>query len=537
MDSSAITYASSKDWVDIMKNRSKVRMHELIERLGLRAKWSSNKRGKTNFESALVRELVQDMGDIVATLPKESEDLMKCLSGENSLKSEVDQLLEKHGSRIWGRVGDREHLMIANEPGVEEGVYPRDLYFENEEDKQLIHKLLHWWIGLKACNVILARERLDRERKKKEENRKARAEAEFNGQNVTGEGSTPASFVALAPNSVFQTESASRGSPISSTAMLTPPESGESPIAGPREGPGFTSVNAAASTDNGIHRSSFQSEHQPHKVVEGVWDRFVARDGNGAQIPASAWGATNTSQQGDSKLAVQQQIAQANQAAVDKQISVEVAKLVASFRSDDAAFEEIPQQNASVPYRGLDYDSLRALRAAIYNEESTVQWDEETLLNRLEKVWREGVRADYDKMVENIPVFIARERAILTWIELRRHLAALDRAGQRWDLEGQSAPEIERRIQQHRTLMGASQTIITNFEDIGQGFGLGYGLVVNRDELLRQAFVVLAGEKFAVEMLWKPIEFTSYMGWLGENLETFRKTEEEEGRGTLWYVG
>jgi hypothetical protein len=85
--------------------------------------------------------------------------------------------------------------------------------------------------------------------------------------------------------------------------------------------------------------------------------------------------------------------------------------------------------------------------------------------------------------------------------------------------------------------MGASQTIITNFEDIGQGFGLGYGLVVNRDELLRQAFVVLAGEKFAVEMLWKPIEFTSYMGWLGENLETFRKTEEEEGRGTLWYVG
>jgi hypothetical protein len=137
MDSSAITYASSKDWVDIMKNRSKVRMHELIERLGLRAKWSSNKRGKTNFESALVRELVQDMGDIVATLPKESEDLMKCLSEENSLKSEVDALLEKHGSRIWGRTSDREHLITANEPGVEEGVYPRDLYFENEEDKQL----------------------------------------------------------------------------------------------------------------------------------------------------------------------------------------------------------------------------------------------------------------------------------------------------------------------------------------------------------------------------------------------------------------
>jgi hypothetical protein len=63
MDGTSISYATSKDWLDIMKNRSKVRMHELIERLGLRAKWSSNKRGKTNFESALVRELVADAAE------------------------------------------------------------------------------------------------------------------------------------------------------------------------------------------------------------------------------------------------------------------------------------------------------------------------------------------------------------------------------------------------------------------------------------------------------------------------------------------
>ncbi|KAH6616566.1 hypothetical protein C7974DRAFT_402026 [Boeremia exigua] len=537
MDGTAITYATSKDWVDIMKNRSKVRMHELIERLGLRAKWSSNKRGKTNFESAILRELVQDMGDVVATLPKESDDLMRRLSEENSLKPEVDTLLEKHGSRIWGRVGDREHLITANEPGVEDGLYPKDLYFENEEDKQLIHKLVHWWIGLKACNVILARERLDRERKKKEENRKARAEAEFNGQTTAGEGSTPASFVALAPNSVFQTETASRGSPISSTAMLTPPEPGGSPVAGPRDGLGYTSVNGAAVGEDSIPRSSISKE-QPLKVVEGVWDRLAAREGHSSQQnPSWATASARAPPPADDESAVQQQIGLANQAHVDKQICVEVAKLVASFRTDDAASENVPQQNAGIPYRGLDYDSLRALRALIYNEECSVQWDEDTLLNRLEKAWREGVRADYDKMLENIPVFIARERAILTWIELRRHLAALDRADRRWNSEGQSAPEIERRIQQHRTLMGATQTISANFEDIGQGFGLGYGLVVDRDELLRQAFVVVAGEKFAVEMLWKPIEFTRIVSWLGESVEPFRKTEEEEGRGTLWYVG
>ncbi|CAO2648040.1 Nn.00g089620.m01.CDS01 [Neocucurbitaria sp. VM-36] len=553
MDGATINYATSKDWLDIMKNRSKVRMHELIERLGLRAKWSSNKRGKTNFESALVRELVADMGDVVATLPKEPDELMKFLSDDGSLKEEVDGMIEKHGAKIWGRVGDREHLITANEPGVEEGVYPRDLYFENEEDKALIHKLLHWWIGLKACNVILARERLDRERRKKAENRQARAEAEYSGQN---EGNTPASFVALAPNSVLHdVDTGSRGSPMSSTAMLTPPESGESPVVGPREGAGFIAVNGGASGFTaGPSTHQAQPEQQPQSIVEGVWKRF-ASDVNGSREHSASWAPP---QPAENKAAVQQQIATTNQAAVDRQISVEIARLVASFRSDDAASEEIPQPNSSVPYGGLDYDSLRALRQYIYGEESGIHFDEEALLNRLEKAWREGMRADYDKIVENIQVFVARERAFLTWIELKRHLAALERADKRtytnlisrlrnavetiliailgWRTEGHTTAEIERRIQQHRTLMGATQTLMAAFEDIGQGFGLGPNVVIDRDELLRQAIVVLAGDKYAVEMQWQTIEFAGLVGWLGEHLEMFRKEEEEEGRGSLWYV-
>jgi len=46
-------------------------------------------------------------------------------------------LLARHGEKIWGRVGAREHLITANEPGVEDGVYSRDLYFDVEEDRQL----------------------------------------------------------------------------------------------------------------------------------------------------------------------------------------------------------------------------------------------------------------------------------------------------------------------------------------------------------------------------------------------------------------
>ena len=136
-DDEGIKYAGALDWQDIMKNRSRLKMHELIERLGLRAKWSSNKRGKTNFDSPLVKELVTDMTNVVATLPKETDDLIKALATPESLKDEVDLLMDKHGSAIWGRMGDREHLVSVGEPEVETFFYPRDLYFENEEDRKL----------------------------------------------------------------------------------------------------------------------------------------------------------------------------------------------------------------------------------------------------------------------------------------------------------------------------------------------------------------------------------------------------------------
>ncbi|KAF2678419.1 hypothetical protein K458DRAFT_480896 [Lentithecium fluviatile CBS 122367] len=564
-------YATSKDWLDIMKNRSKLRMHELIERLGLRAKWSQNKRGKTNFESGLVRDLVTDMGDVVATLPKESDELVNFLSRKGSMKAQVDGLLEKHGTAIWGRVGDREHLISVGEQGVEDGVYPRDLYIENEEDKELIKRLLHWWLGMKAINVILARDRLDRERKKKEENKRARLELENPHE------APAAPFVALAPNAgipslntnvasmvpgepprhmqIYQAENVSRGSPIS-TSMFTPPESSESPIVpgkgsiGNSEAIHFTAVNA-----NPAQATLVQS------VIEGVRDRLAtvgmngSRHGSVSSQPATntpAWSAVNTAAQlperRRSSLANEIKPAPpqaTNVPSLDmRQLGADISKLVADLTPEygianghaasvttSQTAEEGPRNDG--PYRGLDPDSLRALRAYIYREETNVTWDEDSLLRRLETAWREGVRSDHDRVLDNIPRFIARERAFLTWIELKRHLADLDRADKRWREEGTTAPEIERRIQQHRTLMGATQELMRSFEDMAaQVTGSG----ADCDELLRQAFVVLAGNKYAVEMRWDPIEFTTVMRWLGEHLESFQRDEEEEGEG-VYFVG
>jgi hypothetical protein len=220
--------------------------------------------------------------------------------------------------------------------------------------------------------------------------------------------------------------------------MLTPPDSGESPTVGPREGSGFTAVNGGGHAPNGnaafttVNAHQTPATQQPQNIVEGIWNKLSA-EANRSRDSSTQSGSTqgHPVHPPESKAAVQQQIANANSAAVDRQISVEVAKLVASFRSDDAASEEVPQPNNSTPYHGLDYDGLRALRQYIYGEERGVQLDEETLLNHLEKTWREGVRADYHKMTENFPVFIARERAFLTWVELKRHLAALQRASER----------------------------------------------------------------------------------------------------------
>jgi hypothetical protein len=40
-----------------------------------------------------------------------------------------------------------------------------------------------------------------------------------------------------------------------------------------------------------------------------------------------------------------------------------------------------------------------------------------------------------------------------------------------------------------------------------------------------------------VEMQWKAVEFTATMEWLHRHLDDFRKDEEEDGKGMLWYIG
>ena len=80
--------------------------------------------------------------------------------------------------------------------------------------------------------------------------------------------------------------------------------------------------------------------------------------------------------------------------------------------------------------------------------------------------------------------------------------------------------------------MGATRELLRSYETI-QPTG---GPDTDNDELLRQAFVVLAGGKYAVELQWKTVEFADVMDWLANSLKLFMRSEEEEGEGR-YYVG
>jgi hypothetical protein len=140
MDTSrtSVRYATQQDWKDVVRSKPPVKIHEIIERLGLRAKWGANKRGKSTYNSALVKIMVTDIDKLVESLPKDANELVARLSEPDSLGEQIDTILRAHGPSIWGRVADREeHLVTAGSPDVDSTYYPRDLYYEEEEDRAL----------------------------------------------------------------------------------------------------------------------------------------------------------------------------------------------------------------------------------------------------------------------------------------------------------------------------------------------------------------------------------------------------------------
>ncbi|KAF2016234.1 hypothetical protein BU24DRAFT_462414 [Aaosphaeria arxii CBS 175.79] len=529
MASGTMQYATRQDWQDIMKNRSRLKMHELIERLGLRAKWSSNKRGKTNFDSPLVKELVLDMTNIVSELPKDPDELVEILGAPDSLRAETDHLLNKHGAAIWGRMGNRDHLVKMGEPDIEPFYYPRDLYFDNEEDRELIRTVLHWWIGLKACNVIHARGRLDRERKKKEDRIK------FKDEHPSPMDIIPPVLIAPAlphgypmdhrrPPIQFSNHSAATyGHPPRHMQVLrldTAPHGQYTPS---------TSASPLPSSDSPITSS------QGHSTLPWRISPLSHQSQNG---PATDHGPRHPPPpppppiQHPPAIAPHQHPTRSLPPLVNR-ISSELNTLASNFLEDrPLPPSNMPPQPPTV--RTLDPELLYAFRKYIYPTENGPRWDESILLRRLETAWRDDVRPSHARTaINNVPLFAAHDRVFLVWIELRRHLADLEVAGKLWQQETKTQEEIDARVQQHKTLMSASRDIVRSWDEIAQTINLLWAPEgLNTDGLLVQAFGVLAGQRNADIIAWGPLGVEETIRWLDAHV---KENAAEEKRGEELY--
>lgn len=289
--------------------------------------------------------------------------------------------------------------------------------------------LLHWWIGLKACNVILARERLDRERKKKEENRRAMADHD------SPRDTAPLTFVSLAPNvdmPIVSTPDASKGASLPPLTQASRHAQAFRLDTSSRGSSVSPAVHTPASSESPtiLARSINHGSGSQHASMETSGSSAVPtmRIGSDHAFPRDANDYYQKSLPSQPDL---------------RNLSLEVGNLVSNFLLEDgpqeraspitpqSAFGDTPRSGTATGHRGLDIDTLRALRAYIYREIYEAPWDEEILLRRLESAWRDGVRTGRNHILESTPLFIAMDRTFLTWIELRRHLADLERADRR----------------------------------------------------------------------------------------------------------
>ncbi|KAF2281517.1 uncharacterized protein EI97DRAFT_31616 [Westerdykella ornata] len=532
-----VSFAEPRDWQDVMKNRSRYKMHELIEKLGLRAKWSSNKRGKTQFDSNAVKSLITDMGRVTDALPQDADELLAYLAKPNSLSDEVDALVEKHGPAIWGRDVNRDHLVHASDPTVHD-MYPKDLYYEDERDREQIRALLHWWTGIKACNRLLARERTGRDRKKKQERLRLRDEDGTARELSAVFPIVSSGGVLIAPAGRSETVPLSYTASARHAQALRLDTTYSNP-ASPMSGTPLHSNDSPVVAGYGVGSDSFYT--------------FPARDVNGPPRQGRTLSPPLAHHLGhETTVRPHRSTPPISRPPSLHQLRAEIGSLVSNFLEDDnnpragqdaalASRDGEAQQRSDGQGQALDAETLQAFRVYITTHEVGPGWDQAVLLRRLERAWRDKIRAR-QKGPEgaNAALFAAQDGAFLTWIELKRHIADLIEAGKRWEAEDdQQDPQAMQddeaariaRDNEHRNLRAASRDVVRTWDDLNRRFAADWpGERVSADDVLQQAFQTLAGDStLAASSVGDTVE------WLRQQLE---QSADDEGQGDegLLYV-
>ncbi|KAF2473172.1 uncharacterized protein BDR25DRAFT_341325 [Lindgomyces ingoldianus] len=502
MSGEVVDYANEKEWRRTLKQNPRLKMHEIIEALGLRTNKNQGKRGKTNFDNPEVRALVSDIDRVVGIIPDDPEDLITFISSPNSLSDELDQLLSKHGSKIWGRSGSRPHLLRAGTPRVNAELYPRDLFFEDEDDRRTIRVLLHWWIGQKASNVIFARERYARKRRERNEDSVGNLSNDTVGE--------------LLNNSEISTGVATTSTPSPHLALGSEVQT---PIQVLQDQGRSTSCSPSLASD-----SPPISRHSPNPNEHGPpigYNSLTLRERNNAPTHV------NTLSQMDSRQAASDLAAFASNLFLDD-------REVQNVHEHGLAVNAIPQTESHNDHarfggnpalRSLDTETLQALRTYVYPSEAGQQMDEDLLLLRLEKAWRDIARTNYNRLLHSPILFAARDEAFLTWIEIRRTFLGAIRI-----IDGNAKLDKELAI----GLANSFQRLCRSWQRIGEGLNVLWAPKMSANELLVQAFIMLAGSNNTADMIWGPVNALNHDGRI--DAQTLGVPGEEEQATKLFYV-
>lgn len=130
-----VSHWDRNKWVTVFSSHSPT-VREVASSLGLRfaASASTTNRGIPKFEDADFRKLSGEVGRISKLLPGERNILLDVAADPEVLQKELDEVMDTLGPLIWGKDTDRSRLST---PDPESKLYPRDLYYEEPEDRAM----------------------------------------------------------------------------------------------------------------------------------------------------------------------------------------------------------------------------------------------------------------------------------------------------------------------------------------------------------------------------------------------------------------
>ena len=141
-------YWNERTWRRFTKS-SPVHIGTFISCLGL---VKCNVLGDTTFDHLAANAMSAAIDEIASGLYAKvsAESLVVCAANPDFLDEEIDVLLDEYAPDIWGMDADRSKLL---EPGTND-TYPKNLVYENDDDRKLLWLYLHRWIFAKAFSTL-----------------------------------------------------------------------------------------------------------------------------------------------------------------------------------------------------------------------------------------------------------------------------------------------------------------------------------------------------------------------------------------------